>query len=188
MLLANSRLQLVSFGSIGSYCKFKKRLRSSPSNCHTNKRLSIFETHFKTNIVMFCFFLTTIGWWAWTCFLSAVYAASPSGPYAINGSFLHYWGRDPAWWATCFITLGLLGMIQIVTRISIRTLKIVGKWNFPPWKKGGRHEENVEELDLELWQEMEQDKVMKARMERLAKDEEYDELEDDLFIEGMVAR
>lgn len=137
---------------------------------------SMFETHYKSNIVLGSFFVTTIGWFAWNCFLSGVFAASPSGPYAIRDTFIHLWGDDPVWWATMFVVLGILGLIELAGKTVKRNLRVAGLWKLRPWRKDGAAE-NAEEVDLEVWQEMEQDPVVRERLRRMARDEP--EIEDD---------
>lgn len=148
-----------------------------------NWKLFIFETHYKTNIVMFCFFLTTIGWWAWLSFLDGVYAGSPSGTYNIRDSFTTLFGDDARWWSTLFIVLGLLGLFEMVMKVLKRLLLMAGLWEWPPWKQG-RVGDNIEEWDVELWQELEQEPLMRSRLKRLCRDEEVDEEDEpDLQIE-----
>ncbi|KAF5544087.1 phospholipid-transporting ATPase DNF3 [Fusarium mexicanum] len=147
-----------------------------------NWKLFIFETHYKSTIVMVSFFVTTIGWFAWLCFLDAAYAGSPSGPYAIRNSFTELFGYDAVWWATLFIVLGLLGLFEIVLKCVKRLLLIAGLWDWPPWGKS-RRGENIEEWDVELWQELEQDPALRERLKRLARDEQVEE--EDEFEHGI---
>jgi phospholipid-translocating ATPase len=139
---------------------------------------SIFETHYKSSVVMGCFFLTTIGWWAWNGFLDGVFAWNPSGPYAIRDTFTHTWGRDATWWSTLFLTLSFLGLFEITLKGIKRNMVVTGVWSWPPWKADGLPE-NVGEWDLQIWQEMEQDPVIKQRLRRLAHDDEDDVDEED---------
>ncbi|CVK83595.1 related to ATPases [Fusarium mangiferae] len=147
-----------------------------------NWKLFIFETHYKSTIVMVSFFVTTIGWFAWLSFLDAAYAGSPSGPYAIRNSFTEQFGADAVWWATLFIVLGLLGLFEIVLKCVKRLLLIAGLWDWPPWGKS-RRGENIEEWDVELWQELEQDPTLRERLKRLARDEQVEE--EDEFEHGI---
>ncbi|KAF5252076.1 hypothetical protein FANTH_2909 [Fusarium anthophilum] len=147
-----------------------------------NWKLFIFETHYKSTIVMVSFFVTTIGWFAWLCFLDAAYAGSPSGPYAIRNSFTELFGDDAVWWSTLFIVLGLLGLFEIVLKCVKRLLLIAGLWDWPPWGKS-RRGENIEEWDVELWQELEQDPALRERLKRLARDEQVEE--EDEFEHGI---
>ncbi|KAF5656588.1 phospholipid-transporting ATPase DNF3 [Fusarium circinatum] len=147
-----------------------------------NWKLFIFETHYKSTIVMVSFFVTTIGWFAWLCFLDAAYAGSPSGPYAIRNSFTELFGDDAVWWSTLLIVLGLLGLFEIVLKCVKRLLLITGLWDWPPWGKS-RRGENIEEWDVELWQELEQDPALRERLKRLARDEQVEE--EDEFEHGI---
>ncbi|KAF5595869.1 phospholipid-transporting ATPase DNF3 [Fusarium subglutinans] len=147
-----------------------------------NWKLFIFETHYKSTIVMVSFFVTTIGWFAWLCFLDAAYAGSPSGPYAIRNSFTELFGDDAVWWSTLFIVLGLLGLFEIVLKCVKRLLLIAGLWDWPPWGKS-RRGDNIEEWDVELWQELEQDPALRERLKRLARDEQVEE--EDEFEHGI---
>ncbi|EXL49675.1 hypothetical protein FOCG_09940 [Fusarium oxysporum f. sp. radicis-lycopersici 26381] len=147
-----------------------------------NWKLFIFETHYKSAIVMASFFITTVGWFAWLCFLDAAFAGRPSGPYAIRNSFTEAFGADAVWWATLFIVLGLLGLFEIVLKCVKRLLLIAGLWDWPPWGKS-RRGENIEEWDVELWQELEQDLALRERLKRLARDEQVEE--EDEFENGI---
>ncbi|KAH8737143.1 hypothetical protein BGZ61DRAFT_525327 [Ilyonectria robusta] len=142
-----------------------------------NWKLFIFETHYKTNIVMFSFFLTTWGWFGWLSFLDAVYAPEPSGTYSIRDSFTTLFGDDAVWWSTVFIVLGLIGLMEMVIKTVKRQLLLAGLWKWPPWKQS-RVGDNIEEWDVELWQELEQDPVMRERLSRLCRDEPLDEEDD----------
>ncbi|CAH0049527.1 unnamed protein product [Clonostachys solani] len=142
-----------------------------------NWKLFIFETHFKTGIVMFSFFLTTWGWFAWNAFLSGVYAKFPSGPYAIRDSFTQLWGRDPTWWATLFMVLSFLGLMELVGKLVIKQLSTSGQ---------NGSSGNMEDWDLETWQEMEQNPEVKQYLERLARDgDDEDDLYDDVMEMGI---
>ncbi|TVY70032.1 putative phospholipid-transporting ATPase DNF3 [Fusarium oxysporum f. sp. cubense] len=147
-----------------------------------NWKLFIFETHYKSTIVMASFFITTVGWFAWLCFLDAAFAGRPSGPYAIRNSFTEAFGADAVWWATLFIVLGLLGLFEIVLKCVKRLLLIAGLLDWPPWGKS-RRGENIEEWDVELWQELEQDPALRERLKRLARDEQVEE--EDEFENGI---
>ena len=120
------------------------------------------ETHYKTGIVMFCFFLTTIGWWAWQGFLSGSYAPTPS-IYAVRDGFSKTFGPDPMWWATVFAVLGVLGLLDFTRKLAKRTLIGLNVWRWPPWKP-----RVAGELEVEVWQEMEMDPVIWKKLQRLA--------------------
>ncbi|KAK6721824.1 hypothetical protein SNK04_000708 [Fusarium graminearum] len=58
-----------------------------------------------------------------------------------------------------------------------RLLLMDGLWDWPPWGKS-RRGENIEEWDVELWQELEQDPALRARLKRMARDEPVEEEDD----------
>ncbi|PHH88534.1 hypothetical protein CDD83_7414 [Cordyceps sp. RAO-2017] len=136
-----------------------------------NWKLLIFETHYKTAIVIGSFFLTTVGWWAWLSFLDEVFPLMPSGPNAVHDSFTKHWGQDAAWWATVFLVLTVLGAIGACGKVVKRQMLLAGFWQWPPWRRRRRLSDNVEEWDLELWQELEQDPVVREQLRALARDE-----------------
>lgn len=114
-----------------------------------NWKLFIFETHHKTWVVLFSFFLTTFGWWAWSAFLDGVFAPTPSGPYAIRGTFTTKYGADATWWATLFIVLAMLGLMEILIKVVRRNVRVLTlatrRWRrnrrnqaSTPWWKFGR--------------------------------------------------
>ncbi|KAI9171488.1 Phospholipid-transporting ATPase [Paramyrothecium foliicola] len=138
-----------------------------------NWKLFIFETHYKSSIVMGSFFVTTIGWFAWLSFLDGVYNARPSGTYNIRNSFTELWGKDALWWATLFIVLGIIGLLEIVAKAVKRKLIIAGLWKWPSWRGDGSvGSSNAEDLELEVWQELEQDPVIWEKLKKMARDEE----------------
>lgn len=143
-----------------------------------NFKLFIFETHYKSTIVMSCFFVTTIGWFVWLSFLDGIFGKSPSGPYDIHYSFRNKFGPDAVWWSTLFAVLGVLGLIEITLKVLKRHLILGGVWKWPPWKQPGLSE-NVEEWDLELWQELEQNPVVKAKLRLMAREHDGQEIEMD---------
>ncbi len=131
---------------------------------------------------MCCFFITTVGWFAWNAFLSGVYAPSPSGPYAIRDTFTNTWGRDATWWATVFIVLALLGLMDISIMIVKRNLRIVGMLNWPPWKRGAWLGDGVcqpGDLHMKVWQELEQDPDIRVQLKRMAREGDFEDEEDE---------
>ncbi|KAK5990757.1 Phospholipid-transporting ATPase dnf1 [Cladobotryum mycophilum] len=143
-----------------------------------NWKLFIFETHYKPRVVMTCFFVTTIGWFVWLSFLSSVYGASPSGKYAIRDTFTKLFGDDAVWWSTCFIVLGIMGLMELLFKAIKRNMLVAGLWQWPPWqrKKLG---DNVEEWDLELWQELEQEPEVQKNLAKIARDDQDEEEEEE---------
>jgi len=150
-----------------------------------NWKLFIFETHYKTSIVMGSFFVTTIGWFAWNGFLDGVYAAKPSGPYAIRDTFTNTFGRDPTWWGTLFLVLGFLGLMDLVVKVAKRNLRVSGLLRWPPWGEKSKEDDDgivADELELEIWQELEQDPVIWEQLKRMARDEEEEDYEDEEIV------
>ncbi|KIL95117.1 hypothetical protein FAVG1_02049 [Fusarium avenaceum] len=91
--------------------------------------------------------------------------------------FTTLFGDDAVWWATLFIVLGLIGLFEIVLKSIKRSLLMAGLWDWPPWGQS-RRGENIEEWDVELWQELEQDPALRERLKRLARDEQVEEEDD----------
>lgn len=137
---------------------------------------------------MASFFITTGGWFAWNGLLDAVFEKIPSGVYNIRDSFTSLWGDDPIWWSTVFINLGMLGLFELLGKAAKRKLIVTGWWMLPKWAsrdsgragRGGVGKgSSPEEWDLTVWQEMEQDPLMMARLKRMARGENQDDLDDD---------
>ncbi|RLL94188.1 hypothetical protein CFD26_103788 [Aspergillus turcosus] len=145
----------------------------------TNWKLFIIETHYKTVIVLSSFSITVVGWWAWNAFLAGAYAWQPS-PYAARDGFTKTFGRDPIWWLTLVLVFMVLVTLELVYKSVKRNMKVAGMWL--PWKqRRNRLGENGVELDVAMWQEMEQDPIIRARLKRLAREEpgEVDREEED---------
>ncbi|KAF4581038.1 ATPase, P-type, phospholipid-translocating, flippase [Ophiocordyceps camponoti-floridani] len=146
-----------------------------------NWKLFILETHYKPCVILASFFLTTMGWFAWLAFLDGVYAPNPSGPYLIHHTLRQSWGMDITWWSTLFLTLALVSLIELAVGIVTRHGHHLVPHMLSP---NNRHAattspyslaENVEEWDVALWQELEQDPVIRARLYRLARDGDCDD-------------
>lgn len=118
---------------------------------------------------MWCFFITTFGWFAWLAFLDGVFAPSIS-PYSIRGTFTSQFGKDAVWWATLFGTLGVLGLFEMVLKTIKRSLLLAGLWKWPTnWKRVGLSED-LTEWDLELWQELEQNPIVTEELAKMARE------------------
>ncbi len=88
-------------------------------------------------------------------------------PYDVKGGFTKSFGQDPNWWLVLILTLTILITIELALKSVRRTLALVGRW--PLWKrKQNDGAKNAEELDLEVWQEMEQDPDIRERLKALA--------------------
>lgn len=137
------------------------------------------ETHYKTTIVGVSFFITVGGWWLWNSFLSLAYSDNLS-PYDVKSGFLEGFGKDPVWWLTLLLTWAVLLTVELIWK-SVKRYSASGrKW---PWRRNGPRPggKNAEELDLELWQEMERDPAVREKLRRLANeddegDTDYDEM------------
>lgn len=140
----------------------------------------IIETHYKSAVVLGAFAVTIAGWWLWQAFLAAVYTQQPS-PYAVRGGFFHTFGRDPVWWATLAVVLLFLFVLELGFKMTKRTLVVTGLWKWRwPWMWWSRArgpgrprgtDKNLEDWDLELWQEMEKNPEVRERMRRILEEE-----------------
>lgn len=139
-----------------------------------NYKLLIIETHNKTMLILGSFGITFAGWWGWNSFLSGIYTPSPS-PYDVRGGFTSIFGSDPIWWLTLIVVVLILICVELVYKTLRRYFIVSGSWGWRPWRAtplGG--EGSIEEWDLELWQELEQDPVIKERLRRISEEEESD--------------
>ena len=146
----------------------------------TNWKCLAIEAHYKTLIVAGALAITVGGWWAWNGFMSAIYSNNLS-PYDVRGGFQYVFGQDPNWWLTLLLAFGVLCTMEWAYAATKRNLVIARCW--PPWKFTKWHRNrngNAEDLELELWQEMEKDKVIKRQLQRMARDER--EPEEDLAL------
>ena len=124
------------------------------------------------------FLVTVAGWWAWNAFLSAVYAPGTS-PYGVRDGFVSGFGRDPAWWLTLVIVLFVLGVAEMVYKTAKRQLVMAGSRNglcsYLLWRVSGRSAPVAGsegtgdtsppwEWDVGLWQELEQDPLVRAQL------------------------
>jgi len=129
---------------------------------------SILETHYKTIIVGVSFVITTGGWWAWNGFMSSVYSDNLS-PYDVRYGFSNTFGNDLNWWLTLIIAFSILAGMELTFK-SVKGYSLVaGMW--PPLRKTLRRRDrdrNAEELDVSVWQEMEKDPAVWARLHQLA--------------------
>ncbi|KAI1308050.1 hypothetical protein F5Y03DRAFT_350954 [Xylaria venustula] len=140
----------------------------------TNWKLFIMETHYKSAIVMGAFGITVSGWWAWQAFLSGVYTLQPS-PYDGRGGFVNTFGKDTLWWALLFGVLLILIGLDIAFKFAKRGLIKYDLWNWPPWRRKDADDdpENCENWDRQLWQELEQDPVVREHLQRTLLEEQH---------------
>lgn len=135
-----------------------------------NYKLFILETHHKSAIVLVGFVITIIGWWLWNIILSAVYNTGVN-TYAVRNGFLKTFGGDALWWLTLIITMAVLICLELGFKAVKRNLIVGGLWQWPPWKKRALGD-SAEEWHLELWQELEQDPLIRARLRQEEDDED----------------
>jgi phospholipid-translocating ATPase len=115
--------------------------------------------------------------------MSGIYGNNIS-PYDVKGGFQYGFGRDPNWWATFFIAMAVLCGMELAYGSVKRGLIRERMW--PPWKFTRRYRngnENAEDLELELWQEMERDEGIRRQLGRMARGEFNDD--DDDEVEGV---
>ncbi|KAJ8115492.1 hypothetical protein ONZ43_g4653 [Nemania bipapillata] len=139
----------------------------------TNWKLFIMETHYKSAIIIGAFSITVSGWWAWQAFLSGVYSRQPS-PYAGRGAFVNTFGKDTLWWSLLIGVLLVLIGLDITFKFAKRNLIVYGLWNWPPWRRRNTDDsaENCENWDRQLWQELEQDPVIREHLQQVLLDEQ----------------
>lgn len=75
----------------------------------------ILELHCKTVVTFVGFLISVGGWFLWNILLSAVYKRSV-GPYIVRDAFLHNFGRRLQWWATMFLGLAMLMVLEFVVQ------------------------------------------------------------------------
>ena len=129
---------------------------------------SILETHHKSHIVLASFFVTVAGWWAWNGFLSSIYAPGVS-VYAVRNGFTQTFGRDAVWWSTLWVVLMVLFLLELCAKTLKRNLVVAGLWKWPTWRRRDSADGMVE-CDVELWQELEKDPVVRERLRMMARD------------------
>ncbi|ETS86390.1 hypothetical protein PFICI_00218 [Pestalotiopsis fici W106-1] len=134
-----------------------------------NYKLFILETHHKSAIVLVGFAITIIGWWLWNIILSAVYNRGVN-TYAVRNGFTKTFGGDALWWFTLIVTMAILICFELGFKAVKRNLIVGGLWQWPPWKKRALGDA-AEEWHLELWQELEQDPLIRARLKQEESDD-----------------
>lgn len=104
--------------------------------------------------------------------MSGIYMNNLS-PFDVRGGFSKTFGTEWHWWLTLIVTFSVLSTMEMVYGACKRNLIAARMW--PPWKYTKRHrnrDPNAEDMELELWQEMERDPVIRAKLAALAKGEE----------------
>ncbi|KAK4189442.1 hypothetical protein QBC35DRAFT_493226 [Podospora australis] len=154
-----------------------------------NLKLSILDTNYKTSIILGAFGITFAGWWIWQVALAGLYQAGIF-PYIVKTAFFTSFGNDAAWWVAFFAVQGCLAMLELIYRSVKRDLVVAGLWKvgrqwlaLSTWKRAvgdrGRWEEGkegkegdgsfLEDWDVELWQVMERDPVVKEKLGEMSK-------------------
>ncbi|KAK3690751.1 drs2 neo1 protein [Vermiconidia calcicola] len=137
----------------------------------TNIKLLLLETQYKTLIVGVSFAITTSGWYAWIAFLSFAYSDNLS-PFDIKHSLEKDYGKDPNWWLVLLVTLAVLVAIELVWKTLRRDMALAGWWSlWRRWRHDSDNAKNPEELDLEVWQEMQREPAIREKLKRLARDD-----------------
>jgi phospholipid-translocating ATPase len=127
----------------------------------------IFETHFKSSIVLVSFGITISGWWAWNIFLSAAYSPNAT-PYGVKNGFLHQYGRDWIWWLTLILQVTILMIAYIAIRVGKRYLSRPRFFASPRSQVVNLRAGDCE-VDIEHWQELEHDALVRGKLASLAK-------------------
>ncbi|KAK9780890.1 putative Phospholipid-transporting ATPase [Seiridium cardinale] len=138
-----------------------------------NYKLFIIETHNKSAIVLVGFTITIIGWWLWNVILAAVYNPGVN-TYAVRNGFTKTFGADALWWLTLIIAMAVLVCLELGFKAIKRNLIVGGLWQWPPWQKRAVGE-SAEDWHLELWQELEQDPLMKEKLRQINEGERDEE-------------
>lgn len=152
---------------MSSYCKLSVIMRRYLIS-EIDKLPSMLETHYKTAIVFVSFGITVSGWWAWNAFLSAAYSDNLS-PYDVQHGFVHGFGSEPCWWFVLIVILALLFAIELSLKYVQRAWAVGG--SRPPWKrKSQERPTNAEEIDVQIWQELQKEADIQEKLARLAHD------------------
>jgi phospholipid-translocating ATPase len=80
--------------------------------------IRLFELHSKTVVTLIGFAISVVGWFLWNVLLSKIYK-NQYGIYLVYDEFLYNFGGQARWWATVFIGLGALIILELVVQ-SVR--------------------------------------------------------------------
>ncbi|KAI9872458.1 MAG: hypothetical protein M1830_001602 [Pleopsidium flavum] len=111
-------------------------------------KMQLLEMHNKTFTCAIAIFLSVGGWFLWNIVLSAVYKNNVI--YNVKSGMLHRFGHNMLWW----LTLGLIVASCVVFEVAIRSLRTA-------WLP----------TDVDVFQELEQDRVIRGRFEEAAASE-----------------
>jgi hypothetical protein len=107
--------------------------------------------HYKTWISLLGWTLSVAGWTLWNVALSAVYSAKNSTIYAVRSGFIKHFGGSPKWWLILSIIVGAVLLFEFAAKVAKKT--------FLP-------------SDVDTWQVLEKDKVIRKRLEEAARGED----------------
>ena len=100
--------------------------------------------------------------------MSSAYSDNLS-PYDVRGGFAKTFGNDWTWWLALILTLAILTVMEMSYKTIKGNLLVAGMW--PPLSKTFRRrsqDRSAEELDVNVWQEMEKDPLIWNRLRQLA--------------------
>jgi hypothetical protein len=113
--------------------------------------------HYKTWISVLGWLLSVVGWTLWNVALGGIYSNFNSTVYAVRSGFIKHFGGSPKWW---------LVVIVIVDSVIIYELAILAmKKTWLP-------------SDVDIWQILEKDKVIKRRLVEAATGDKSIEVDD----------
>jgi hypothetical protein len=103
--------------------------------------------HYKTWISVLGWCLSVVGWTLWNVALSAVYSNVNSTVYAVKAGFLKHFGGSGKWWLVIVCIVDSVLIFEIAVQVIKKTF-------FPS--------------DVDIWQVLEKDKVIKRRLQEAA--------------------
>lgn len=103
--------------------------------------------HYKTWISILGWLLSVGGWTLWNVALSGIYSNINSTVYAVRSGFIKHFGGSPKWWLVVAV------IIDSTIIYELAVLAIKKTW-FPN--------------DVDIWQVLEKDKVIKRRLVKAA--------------------
>jgi phospholipid-translocating ATPase len=118
----------------------------SATNAFLTQISRVLETHTKSLTNAHALFLSIGGWFLWNIILSSLYK-SPSTIYYVRNTFLRGFGASVMWWACLVIILAS----TIVFEIGVQATRKIF------W-----------ETDVDVFQQLEKDRVWKGRFEEAA--------------------
>jgi phospholipid-translocating ATPase len=113
-----------------------------------SSKLQLIEMHNKSYLAAISFVCSVGGFFLWDVILSCTYKNNKI--YHVKWSFLRHFGRDLSWWLVFFVTIAVCLLFDI--------LLIVVRNAFWP-------------TDVDIFQEIEQDRDMRRRLEEAASEE-----------------